>query len=156
MEQNQNTGLFGLNLDPSSKMHLAEGARWAKFLAIVGFIMCGLVLLAGIFAGSFLKWVGGNYGEYGDAEISATGFRVMAMVIYILIALIYFFPCLFLFRFASQMKSALASNDQETLNSSFRNLKVMFRYVGIMTIIILCLYAIILLFTIAGGLASGV
>jgi hypothetical protein len=40
-----------------------------------------------------------------------------------------------MFRFASQMKTALYSNDQESLNTSFQNLKRYFRYLGIITII---------------------
>lgn len=156
MEQNQNTSLFGLGIDPTSKAHLAEGARWARFLAIVGFVMCGLLALGGIFAGSIFSSMSGRYSdEFGGAYRVGGGLGAMMSVIYIGIAILYFFPCLFLFRFANYMKAALATDQQNTLNSSFQNLKIMFRYVGIVTIILLCLYALIILIGIAGAAGGG-
>ncbi|TAL51203.1 MAG: hypothetical protein EPN92_00945 [Chitinophagaceae bacterium] len=157
MEQNQNTSLFGLSIDPSSKAHLAEAARWARFLAIVGFILCGLIVVLGIFAGSVFSTMMGRMGggEFGDAGFSTSGFATMLSVIYICMALLYFFPCLFLFRFANHMKAALASNEQETLNSSFQNLKKMFRFVGILMIIVLAFYAIALIIGIVAGATMG-
>jgi hypothetical protein len=142
MEQNQDTSLFGLNLDPTGKNHLAEAAKWAKFLAVVGFIMCALIVLLGIFAGSLLTSFSSRYSRYDEPEINTGGLGVVMAVVYVLMALLYFFPCLFLFHFASKMKAALLSNDQNTLNSSFQNLKKTFRYVGILTIIGLSLFVL--------------
>ena len=156
MEQNQDTSIFRLGIDPSSKAHLAEAARWARFLAIVGFIMCGLIVLLGVFAGSIFSSFSGRLGsDFGGASEMGGGLRAMLSVIYILGALLYFFPCLFLFRFANLMKAAIATDEQENLNKSFQNLKVMFRYVGILTIIVLTLYLIGILITIMGVASSG-
>jgi hypothetical protein len=155
MEQTPESSLFGLSIDPATKNHLGEAARWAKFLAIVGFIMCGLIVVLGIFFGSIFAGMTGRYGRY-DSDVDMGGALATSMAImYVFIAVLYFFPCLFLFRFATKMKAALASNDQETLNGSFQNLKIMFRYVGILTIIFLSLYAIILLIALAGAGTSG-
>ena len=145
MDQDQSS-LFGLGIDPTTKAHLSEAARWARFLSIVGFIMCALLIVVGIFAGSIFSIFTSRYssGREGGYELTAR-FGAMFIVIYAIIAVIYFFPCLFLFRFAGLMKSALASNDQNTLNTSFQNLKKMFRYVGILTIIALSFYLIALL-----------
>jgi hypothetical protein len=59
-----------------------------------------------------------------------------------MIVALYFFPCYFLLRFSAKMNSALASDDAATLNESLRNLKVTFRYMGILTIIFLALFAL--------------
>lgn len=151
MEQNQDSSLFGLGIDPIAKNHLSEAARWAKFLAIIGFIICGLIIVAGIFAGSILSSLrSSQYGMYeNDTNLTGAMTTVMA-VMYILIALLYFFPCLFLYRFATKMKTALLGNDQDVLNSSFQNLKITFRYVGIVMIIVLSIYAIVFLVALAG------
>jgi hypothetical protein len=67
------------------------------------------------------------------------------MAVYmIIIAVIWFFPLLFTLRFANGMKRALAGNDQQALNTAFQNLKVCMRYLGIITIVILAIYAIII------------
>lgn len=152
MEQTQDSSLFGLSLDPNGKAHLAEAARWAKFIAIVGFIMCGLVVLFGIFFSSIFANLSSSarYTPYDTYSQGAGSFATMMAIIYIVIAVIWFFPFLFMFRFAGKMKLALAANDQEALNTSFQNLKIMFRYVGIITIIVLSIYVIFFLVMLAG------
>jgi hypothetical protein len=144
MEQNQETSLFGFGIDTSSRSHLGEAARWARFLAIVGFIVCGLIVVLAFFAGTFLTMFSNTYndGYSGSTTALTRGMGVFVTVFYIGIAILFFFPYLFLFRFANLMKSALNTNDQVTLNTSFQNLKIMFRYVGILTIILLCFYAL--------------
>jgi len=142
MEENQSS-LFGLGIDPTIKIHLSEAARWARFLAIVGFVLCALVVVMGFFAGSVFSIFAS---KYADAGGYTSGLGAVMSVVYVIFALVYFFPCLFLFRFSSHMKKALASNDQNILTTSFQNLKIMFRYVGILTIIVLAFYAIVILF----------
>ncbi|HKZ67191.1 MAG TPA: DUF5362 family protein [Chitinophagaceae bacterium] len=144
MEQNQDSSLFGINVDQTAKSHLAEAAKWAKFLSIIGFISCGFLVLIGIFFGSFMSMFSSQYGNnpYSELPTSSPEFGAAMAVVYIIIALIYFFPCLFLFRFATKMKAALASNDQEVLNTSFQNLKASFRYVGIITIVMLAFWVL--------------
>ncbi|MDP4263104.1 MAG: DUF5362 family protein [Bacteroidota bacterium] len=156
MEQNQDSSLFGLSIDPTSKNHLAEAAKWAKFLAIIGFIMCALIVIIGIFAGSiFATLTSTRYNRFeGETDVSTQGLETAMAVVYILIAVLYFFPCLFLFQFATKMKAALFSNDQNTLNTSFQNLKKTFRYVGVLTIIVLAFYLILLLIALAGSSVS--
>jgi Family of unknown function (DUF5362) len=61
---------------------------------------------------------------------------------------------LFLFRFASKMKAALYNTDQESLNASFMNLKVLYRFMGIITIIYLVFIVLALVLGIAGTLIS--
>ena len=157
MEQNQDSSLFGMNLDITGKGHLSEAARWAKFLAIIGFIMCGFIVLIGIFFGSFIGMFTSQYGTnpYNEFPASSTGFGTTMAVLYIIIALIYFFPCLFLFRFATKMKNALATNNQEVLNGSFQNLKASFRYVGIVTIVMLAFWVLALVIGMLGVATGG-
>jgi hypothetical protein len=157
MEQNQDSTLFGMSLDQTGKTQLAEAAKWAKFLSIMGFIFCGLIVLMGVFFGSFFSMFSGELNRnspYGDISASR-GVGAMAAIMYILMALIYFFPCLFLFRFATKMKTALASNDQETLNTSFQNLKATFRFIGILTIILLSFWVLALIFGLLGAATGG-
>jgi hypothetical protein len=53
------------------------------------------------------------------------------------------------------MKAALNINDQLTLNTSFQNLKIMFRYVGILTIVMLSFYALAIIMAIAMAATTG-
>lgn len=155
MEETQNTSPSGLGIDQNSKDHLMEAATWARFLAIVGFVICALVAIAGIFAASIIDQAMSRFGENEFGAVNMKGFGTMLSFIYICIAVLYFFPCLFLFRFANGIKAAFNNYEQDALNKSFRNLKVMFRFVGILTIIVLCLYALGLLMTVVTGGAAG-
>lgn len=157
MEQNQDSSLFGINVDQIARTHLSETAKWAKFLSIMGFIICALIVLIGIFFGSFFSMFSSRYGSnpYDELPVSSTGFGATMAIAYVIIALIYFFPCLFLFRFATKMKAALAANNQEVLNTSLQNLKATFRYVGIITIIMLAFWVLALLVGLLGAATGG-
>jgi hypothetical protein len=57
--------------------------------------------------------------------------------VYVVIAILNFFPCLYLYNFAVKMQVALSGNDQEQLNTSFKNMRAFYRFVGVMMIIAL-------------------
>ncbi len=152
MEQESTAEFFSLEIDNLIKSHLYEAAKWGKFLAIMGFIICGLIILIGIFFGSIMGKFAGADEALGGGMMAGMG--AMMAVVYVVIAVVYFFPCLYLFRFATKMKTALNGNDQAQLNASFENLKSMFKFVGILTVIILVLYAVLFLFAIVAGVAS--
>ncbi len=150
MESNQpldnsfNTSELGITSDVKS--FLAETARWANFIAIVGFVLLGLLVLAGIFFGTMLGALAGETGMPGGAGIAGG----MMSAVNIILALIVFFPLLYLFRFAKNTKQALRSNDQSTLTSAFENLKSHYKFNGILMIIILGIYALGLVVAIFG------
>ncbi|MFT3824127.1 MAG: DUF5362 family protein [Chitinophagaceae bacterium] len=142
MEQQQTESLFELQIDPAISRYLSETARWTKFLSIVGFIGCALIMLIAVFMGAFWSSFMGLTGTDGPAF--AMGGTVL-MVVYVLIALLYFFPCLYLFRFSSRMQVALVNNDQVALTTAFQNLKSCFKFIGILTIIVLAFWILALL-----------
>ena len=146
-----NTNLFELQIDPSSQMYLRETAKWAKFLAIVGFVMCICIALLGIFFGSFISLMTSRFSPSTPAPVETTAAAsVMAAIMYVFIAIVYFIPCLFLLRFSNQMQAALRNNDQQNLTASFRNLKACYKYVGILTIILLSFYLIAIAVVVLG------
>ncbi len=153
MEQPLPSELFSLNIDPLAKSYLSETARWGRFLAIVGFIICGLVLILGVFFNSFFSYLPrtGDTGMENNFNEIFGALSTAMTTIYILFAILYFFPCLFLYRFSNKMKVALNTNSQQDLNNSFQNLKSLFKYVGVFTIIILAIYALAIILIIIGA-----
>ena len=146
MEQNT-SNLFDLQVDPQSSNYLREAAKWGKFLAIVGFILCGIMALMGFFASSIMA---AYFNALGVGSYSS-GFSVGFLIYFLLIATIWFFPNLFLYRFATRMQVALRNNDQPSLTGSFMNLKSCFKFVGILTIILLAFYLIIIILGVLGA-----
>jgi hypothetical protein len=154
MTQETSSNLFELQIDQQAASYLGETAKWAKFLAIMGFIVCVIVVIAGIVVGAFMgtaaSTLGGDSAPFASRMGSSLGGAIA--IVYILVSLLYFFPCFYLFKFASKMQVAIRGNDQNQLISSFANLKSCFKFLGILTIIILSFY---LLAFIIGALASG-
>jgi len=137
----------GLDIGGTSRSYLLETAKWSKFLAILGFVMIGLfVVLAigiGFFMGSQFDAIMGGASVMGSIGIAA---------MYLLIALLYFFPILYLYRFATQMRAAIDNNNQGALDQSFGNLKSCFKFMGIMMLVIIIFYALMLIFGIGAGI----
>ncbi|WP_162056075.1 hypothetical protein [Pontibacter pamirensis] len=111
-----------LIIDLTSRHLLHTIAKWGKLLAVVAFVMLGLVLLIAGYEGI---WNG--FGEK-DATL------VMVKLLY---KLVFFFPALYLFRFSNKMEVALNSSNQELITASLVNLKIFFRFLGIFTLIFL-------------------
>ncbi len=133
-----------LRIDVVATEALSETAKWAKFLAVVGFVLTGLIVLMAIFAGSIISILL----KTGDAAAVAAISSGAISVMYLIAAAIYFFMSLYLYRFAVNMKIALSTINQGSLNTSFQNLKSVYKIMGIITIIYLALIALVFLYTI--------
>lgn len=147
----ESQGLFSLSIDPVTKAHLSDTARLARFLSIVGMLLLALTAIANIFGITFMGGTTGM-GGYNDTALMNSMRLGLITATFIVIA-IAFFPLLYLFQFANRMKMALAANNQEALNDSFLNLKRHFRYIGILVIILLAMYALILVMIVFGAAA---
>lgn len=139
--------LFELQIDQQSISYLSETAKWAKFLSIMGFIGCGLMLIFALFAGTLMA----TFSQMGSYSAGNAMGGAALSLIYLAIALLYFFPCLYLFKFANKMQFAVRNNDQTTLNTSLRNLKGLFKFLGILTIVIMSVYVLAIVIGIAAA-----
>lgn len=137
MENEKN--LFDLQLDNLGKSYLKETAKWARFLAIVGMVGLGLILIASTITSIN---VNGKTGYNGNDDINDAAYIAGYSIGTLLIGAFFFLPCYFLLKFANKMNRALGADDIASLNEAFKNLKITFRYVGILTIIVLALFAI--------------
>ena len=133
-----------LFLSDNSRIYLKEIGSWGFFLAIMGFIGVGLIVLIAIFIGPLLSSV--SY----DSPISSMA-GVGFAFIYLLIAAIYFFPVYYQYKFSTLIKKAILYKDQVSLELAFKNLKHRYKYIGIMIIVIVGFY----LFFAIIGLAAG-
>ena len=145
-----NTNLFEFQVDQRTQSVLRESSKWAKFLSIVGFIFCGILVLIGVFAGSIFSNMGQQFSTT-PSPVPAAMMGIMMTIIYIIIAIVYFFPCLYLFKFSSRMQVALRSNDQNLLTTSLASLRSYFKFLGILTIITLSFW---ILAFVLGGLGA--
>jgi len=142
MEPTMQSNLFELQVDQNAMSYLRDAARWARFLAIAGFIFCALFVVFAIVVATVLAGVLNTMGTSPVAGGMGAG---PISAVYICIALLNFFPNLYLFNFAARMRIALRNNDQDQLNIAFKNVRALFRFVGVLMIIGLGLFVIFLL-----------
>jgi hypothetical protein len=84
----------------------------------------------------------------------ARGVSAVITALYLCMAVVLFFPSLYLNRFSSRMKIALSAMNQENFDESLRNLKSLLKFYGIFTIIMLSFYVLVFIISML-GLAMG-
>ncbi len=138
-----------LYITPTIRRHLSDTAWWAKFLSIVGFVVVGLMVVLAFSVVYLMNMVSGSE-ESGIVGMSSAGLTSM----YLAIAGFYFFPVFFLYKFATKMQTAIRENDTHELTISFSNLNKLYKFLGVLTIIILAIYGLVLLLAMIGGFAA--
>lgn len=134
-----------LILTSDIRRHLYRAAGWAKFLAIIGFAMVGCMLVISISMKYIMDENTSDLGDMYPPETSTFYFSA----IYLLMAILCFFPYLYMFRFATRMQFAISKGDQADLEFSLKNLKMLFTFGGILTIIGFVFMVIILFLVVA-------
>ena len=130
-------GNNGISINGQSHTHLLEIAKWARFLSILGFFLMGLVIVCLLY---MLVIRGSVFG--------AETFQFF--ITFGIILLLYFFPTFKLFNFSVNALQALNMGSDQQLSTAFGELKSLFRFVGVSTMVILIIYCSALLF---GGVA---
>lgn len=151
MEEITTSGNSNLQLTAESQSFLRETAKWAYFLSILGFVGIGFLILLAMFMGTIFSKLGVFAGGFNRMPMMGVGFITF---IYLILAVIYFFPVYYLFQFASKAKAAFKSKDNEKLTDSLEFLKSHYKFMGILTIVIFSFYGVIFLFSLIGILFS--
>jgi hypothetical protein len=127
------------------KGYLLETAKWGFFLAIVGYVGVGIMVLACI----FIMTAGSMAGNFPGSPIPMGAMGLM----YLVIAAFYFFPVYYLHQFSIKIKEGLRSQSVESTTDGFRNLKSLYKFMAIFMIVILSIYALIFVGVLVAGLA---
>lgn len=143
-----------LTLNEMSISYLTETAKWGKFLAIVQFVGIALIVLIAFIIGVFLPEMNSAFTQ-ANALPSGLGAGFI-MGIYLLMAIIMFFPALYLYRYSLKLKAAIEGNDSENLLEAFKYQKSLYKFFGVLTIITIAFYAIILVGAAVGGAIAGI
>jgi len=148
----QDLNIFEGGLDERSKAYLLETTRWTKFLSILGFIGIGFMLIAALFLMAFGSTM---YSSMSGLGALGGGFLGAGMgLFYILIAALYLFPIISLFKFSKNMKSGINTNNPELITEAFRHQKNLYKFIGILAIITISLYLIIIVVAAIIGISA--
>lgn len=126
------------------RSYLYEMAKWAGFLAIVGFVFTGLAVVSSFTVGAAIGSNPELPGLKPFAAIGSLGFTIMGL----LYAFAIFYPSLLLFKYSARAKLGVLYGDQDSLNEALSKLKSLFKYWGILTIILICFYIMLVVSTV--------
>lgn len=141
-----------LILNFEAQSYLREAGKWANFLGILGFVACALILIASFTLGGIMAKMAEV--SPGASSVMFAGMGGFVTVIYILIDVIYFFFSLYLYQFGSRIKKGIIYTDNMQVTNALAKLKSFFKLWGILTIIAMCLYALIIVIVIIVGVGA--
>jgi hypothetical protein len=126
-----------LNLSEKAVGFLKEVSYWSKILSIIGFVGIGIMLIASfvIMFGLSSSSFGGPFSEFPSMAI---GYGIM----YIAMAVLYFFPVYYLYNFSIKTTQAIKDNDSNGIEQGLEQLKSHYKFVGILMIVMMVAYAL--------------
>lgn len=127
-----------IELEEDTLKDLDRTRKWSMFLAILGFIGIGLMVTGFVIAIVFLSVF-----DTGASKLGAVESLIMIPIL--LIALLYFFPILYLYRFSKHTAIAVKSADNNEMKLAFRYLRRYYVFIGILVIVVLVIYFITIL-----------
>lgn len=126
--------------------HLRKTKPWVRLLAVLGMIGMALMVLGGL----AMAVMGGGFFRYMGMAA-----RLGMALVYVVLAFLYLPPVLFLNRYASRIADLVEDRSITSLEAALRAQKSFWKYVGVFTVIIMCLYALVLVGMLITGLAMG-
>jgi len=130
------------------RSYFYDMSKWARFLSVVGFVLSAFLILGSFGIGAAVNANPAMLNQLGPlASIGATGVTIF----YLLLALFFFYPSLLLFRFSAKGKQGVLFGDQENLNDAISNVKSLFKFWGVITIVMVACYFLLILAVVAGG-----
>lgn len=130
------------------RSYFYDMSKWARFLSVVGFVISAFLTLGSFGIGAAVTANPGMLNQLGPlGGIGATGITIF----YLLLALLFFYPSLLLLRFSAKVKQGVLFGDQENLNDGIAHVKSLFKFWGVITIVLIASYFLLLLAVVAGG-----
>ncbi|MCP4882623.1 MAG: hypothetical protein GY908_02435 [Flavobacteriales bacterium] len=127
-----------MQLSDQAKQYLLEASKWANFIAIVGFIAIGLLIIMSFSIGTILASL--PEGSLGGLPPKFFSF------FYLIAAGIYFIPVFFLFQFGQKVKQAIVEDNHNLMTFGLKKLRSHYKFIGILFIIFIALYFFLILF----------
>lgn len=149
MDETQNAGDTSNGYGPVTATmveHLGQTRPWVLLVGALGFVATGLLVLV-----SGIMMVVGVFSPVAEIDGAASG---MIAVLYLLMAVIYFFVSLYLVRYARSIKSLVATHQPIHMEQALDHQRAFWRIVGIISAIYIVLAVMGVLFAVVAGLLA--
>lgn len=148
-------GSFTAQVSPGSIQALRETRPWVLLLAVLGLIGTGLMLLAGV----AMAVMGAGFGASMPSSpampgFGGTGFFVGIGILYLIMALLYFYPILKLLKFSGAISRLNRSGALADLEEALRQQKSFWKFIGILAVVMIVLYVVAAIVVGAGAFSA--
>ena len=134
-----------LQLLEESKLYVSSMGKWMKFFAVLGCIGIAILVLCTIFMMAF----GGHVPMFGCMSLR------WFSLIYLIMAVLYIIPTIYLFRASAAAKLAVECNDNVQMTEFLKNNKSFWKFCGIFTIVVLIVYVLVIIGVAIAAVAIG-
>lgn len=126
--------------DADIRKELAGTRPWVMFIAIILFIGAGFMLLGGLGSLASFLFIGPIGGpDLGSDAGFAIGTGIAIGIAYVLFSLFYLLPAILLLRYANKIEVFLKSNDRSQLVDTLMQQRKFWKFVGILTVVMIAL-----------------
>ena len=136
---------------PGSIQALKETRPWVLFLAILGIVVTGFMLLAAL---TMLLAGGLMASKAGMPAGMPSGMMAAMSVAYLILAIIYLYPIIKLFKYSGAIKRLSHSGAAADLDEAMRQQKSFWKFIGVLTLIMMVIYFIAIVAMIVGGFSA--
>ncbi|MFV0470881.1 MAG: hypothetical protein ACK5L7_02430 [Paludibacteraceae bacterium] len=121
-----------LKITASIEKDISAVYKWSMFIATVGFIFDTILAMMGVMLMSLNRFAP----EFQDFQLlPLPNLMIYVGTLYLLVAVLYFFPILFLVQFSLKIRNAIKNKAQHELDAAFRKMKYIALFIGIVTIV---------------------
>jgi hypothetical protein len=141
-------------------MYLKGASPWLRFIGILGFVGCGGMIFGGIAFIALIPVTSEAWEAIPGLEIYAgiigPIFSVSSGVTFLICAVLYFFPSLYIYNFGSKIRGYMRSGADQDLEMAFKNNKSLWKFVGILSIISLAFIPLMIIVGIIVAVAMAI
>ena len=121
-------------LDETAIEHLRIARKWSNFLSILAIVIIGMMLLAMV----VILIMASRFPQ--DELVRFTA--LVQMLPLALMMVIYGIPIYYLYQFGKYSRIAITNYDSEAISLAFKYLKLHYRFMGILVIVVLVFYIV--------------
>lgn len=118
----------GLHIDAGIENNFKEAANWAKFISISGMVISAILAVMSFTLGARVEAALND----GFLRSGAAGAGYLWIIVILLFSIALFILCIYMFRFANRMQSAINTSDRYEFVESLRNLRNTYKALAIL------------------------
>ncbi len=132
----------GGGITPGVLLQLQKTKPWVRFFSVMMFLGAGFMILAAVVMGVMGAAFGSVALEGKGSPAMQAGFGVGLAAIYGVMAVLYIYPGIKLWKYADRIRDLQNSQDSAMLEAALNEQRAFWKYTGVMIIVMISLYIV--------------